>query len=476
MPARLSNPFPQFLDDVPNVGEGYRLFFYEAGTSTKLHTYKEQELSNANTNPIVLNEYGRTDFSVFLQDVAYKVVLAGPDAAGTDDPPSNVIWTADYVRGTDFRVVPKWQVGSGNPNGVIAGTAGSSGVMPDVYWDYTNSILYICTTTGTAVTAVWTALNQASAAALPPPQGRLTLTTGTPVMPSSVSAAAAIYYTPHVGNLVPIYNGATFVSQTFSELTLSLHSSHATSTLYDIFVFNNSGVLTLVTGPAWATSTAGSGDRGTGSTTAELTRVNGYDLNAVAITGRNGATTYSVGANLATYLGTMLVDSGSAGQVSYLIDYGQSRRIGLYNEFNQVPVTAKCGDATTSWTYASTTVRPSNNSTSNAITFILGAARQRVLAEFVQYSESQNAGTADQSRTIGIGFNSTTAASGKVGKSRIIYGAGGGTNGVDLVARHAASPAIGAHVITALEAATTNATNTFLGGEDDMLMTLRLMA
>ncbi|MDE3023319.1 MAG: hypothetical protein KGI54_15970 [Pseudomonadota bacterium] len=44
---------------------------------------------------------------------------------------------------------------AGNPNGNVAGNANVNGAS-DLVWDTTNSILYICTTTGTASTAVWT--------------------------------------------------------------------------------------------------------------------------------------------------------------------------------------------------------------------------------------------------------------------------------------------------------------------------------
>lgn len=45
---------------------------------------------------------------------------------------------------------------AGNPNGVVAGTTFQ------FCWDTTNKILYICTTSGTASTAVWTAVSSGS--------------------------------------------------------------------------------------------------------------------------------------------------------------------------------------------------------------------------------------------------------------------------------------------------------------------------
>src|SRR5262245_12853578 len=51
------------------------------------------------------------------------------------------------------------------------------------------------------------------------PMGRLTLTTAIPFLVSSVTAATTIYYTPAVGNVVPLYNGTVFVPTVFGELS-----------------------------------------------------------------------------------------------------------------------------------------------------------------------------------------------------------------------------------------------------------------
>ena len=48
------------------------------------------------------------------------------------------------------------QVYGGNPNGYVAGVAGTIGALPpDMCWDTTNGQWWICTTTGTAAAAVW---------------------------------------------------------------------------------------------------------------------------------------------------------------------------------------------------------------------------------------------------------------------------------------------------------------------------------
>jgi len=44
---------------------------------------------------------------------------------------------------------------SGNPNGQLAGTAGSVNTNAQLAYDYTNNYLYLCTASGTAGSAVW---------------------------------------------------------------------------------------------------------------------------------------------------------------------------------------------------------------------------------------------------------------------------------------------------------------------------------
>lgn len=472
MAGRFIDPYPQYLDATPDVYSGGQLFFYATGTSTPLDTYTTKALAVANPNPIVLNSAGRPAVDIFLQDLEYKVVLK--------DANDVTIWTADPVSHRDSLLVAKTLTGSGSPNGSVAGTAGSSSVLPDFYWDYTNSILYVCTTTGTSSTAVWTAINASSAtAAVPSPQGRLTLTTATPIL-SSDTSNNGIYYTPYTGNLIPIYNGSTMAPTTFSELQLSLVASHAASTIYDIFVFSNSGVLTLVTGPAWTTSTAGSGARGTGASTTQLARVQGLWTNAVSMTARNGSTTYTVGANLATYVGSVFID-GSAGQTTCHQAYGQSRKWGLWNAYNRKQIIMQAGDATASWAYGTNTIRASNGTSANSATVFTGLPEEYFYNTFTQAVQGGIGSLQSQvisTWQIGIGFNSTTAFSGRTAKmSQRLDGNGAGT--IDYLsqwtgtAEYIAVPAIGINVVNCLERtnAMVSSTVTYSGGSDLMQLT-----
>ena len=96
-------------------------------------------------------------------------------------------------------------------------------------WDRTNSIMYVCTTTGNAATAVWTAINAASATAVvTAPQGYLSSSTNIVPISDQVDKTELFYF-PFVGNLVPIYNGARMVPTEFTTLTLTLAAQHLAS-------------------------------------------------------------------------------------------------------------------------------------------------------------------------------------------------------------------------------------------------------
>lgn len=57
--------------------------------------------------------------------------------------------------------IPVMKLFNGNPNGGLAGNSNVNGA-DDLCWDFTNKVLYICTTTGNAATAVWTSALQSS--------------------------------------------------------------------------------------------------------------------------------------------------------------------------------------------------------------------------------------------------------------------------------------------------------------------------
>jgi hypothetical protein len=307
-----------------------------------------------------------------------------------------------------------------------------------------------------------TAASNGTASGTGPPQGRLTLTTGTPVMRADVTAATTIYYDTFIGNQVPV--GGTMLTIGSDEISMGLDAGvphAAANTVYDIFGISNSGTLVIAIGPAWIntatvtttvatpcvvswtahglsegspvvftgaglptgitagttyfvsrspaantfnisttvanaaagtlvnttgtstgtqTGTNGTSIRGTGAGTTELQLSNGVWTNKNSLThawgGASGTTDYgAVSANAGTYLGSVYITAN--GQTEMTINPtsaggGTNNKLGLYNAYNQVNLTALCMDSTASWTYATATYQPLDNSVSNRITYLDG--------------------------------------------------------------------------------------------------------
>lgn len=92
---RWVNLRPQYVDGSGNPLSGGRLFFYQAGSSTKQNTYTDSTGVTANSNPVVLNASGEPSTEIWLTvGQTYKVGLA---VAGVDDPPASFLWTEDNI-------------------------------------------------------------------------------------------------------------------------------------------------------------------------------------------------------------------------------------------------------------------------------------------------------------------------------------------------------------------------------------------
>lgn len=310
------------------------------------------------------------------------------------------------------------------------------------------------------------------------PQGYLTLLSvatspTTPVPSSDQASKTSVFYRPDTGNLAPIPDGTTFAVREFSELTLTLNSNHVANGIYDVFLFANpaDGVITIGTGPVWNTVTHGSGARGTGAGTTELDLLKGLLVNKVAVTMRNGATTYSVAAASGLYVGSISID-GSAGQVSCNVSFSQLVKWGVSNAYNVRDIILNAGSTSSGWTDTPTTWRQSEGSTNNSLFVFSGIAQSYydiMFSQIVQSACSNSTSSAD----IGIGVNSTTAPSGPKAQ-QYVNSLTTVTIRSTLVARHRAAPALGIQRINMIEQAANGATNnTYFGTEANMLMTAK---
>lgn len=281
------------------------------------------------------------------------------------------------------------------------------------------------------------------------PTGRLTLSTGTPVMTSDVTGAATIYYTPYIGARVPIYDGSQYVPFVFSQLTATTTTGNQVANgVYDLFVFSNAGTVTLAFGPAWATATS----RGSGAGTTQLQQVQGLWTNQNAINLTNGASSYAgIAVNRATYVGTVAI-TATAGQMAMQFKPtpavgGNNTWLGVWNAYNRVVVRARSAENETFWDYNGTSFRAVNNSNNNRINWVDGLQQSRVLAEFNQLSGLTNAGSNGA-----VAWDSTTTASGSLSSNQN-YNAS--TSVINAFARDT-NILIGRHYVQALEKAEHN--------------------
>lgn len=389
-----------------------------------------------------------TDTSFALQDGSLIQFLA--NATNT------AAVTVSVSGGTPIAIVQDTSTG---PASLTAGQI-AQGNLPLIAYDAANALFHLVNPSTTAAST--------SSASLVTPQGYLNLVgqaSGDIIQTGDVIGTTTIFYSPYVGNIIPVWNGSSYRLATFSELTATLTAAGSPSnTIQDVCVFSNNGVPTLVVGPSWTTVAAGSGSRGTGAGTAQIVRVQGLWVNANTITGYNGLTSYSVASNQCTYVGSLSIDA-TAGQVSAYRTYGQSRKFGIWNTYNRATIYLMAGDPTASWTYNAATIRPSNNNANNKLTVFSGLIEEPVSVSFVQSVTTVAAGSA--SANIGIGFNSTTAITGThtpvsgVSSSGIMAAA----NGI-----YQAAPFLGINTIQALEFSSTTDAQTFFGTSSSMLL------
>jgi len=506
------NKGEQFFDSTGSPLAGGKLRYERAATSTLLPTYSDQAGSTPNTqtdNRIILNSAGRLTEPVYIDDSfdAKETLFTSADVIVDPWPFDNIPKAVDPTAGlSDFaKPLNEWSTdtassvnvstsnfGTGRladtssnsityslPSASSAGngksivvkkTSGSNAVImdPDGSETIDGSATFSWTENKRAFKftsdgANWRVETDASDVALP--QGYLTLVSGTPVITSDQISATTVYYTLDRGNLAPIYDGSRFRNFAFPELSLSLVSEHAADTIYDVFVWIDSGTVRIGTGPAWSDSSAGSGDRGTGSETTELERIDGLYTNKVEITARNGSTTYTVSSNRGTYVGSIYID-GTAGQVTCHRSYGQSRKWGLWNAYNRRTVILKGGDSTASWSYSSGTLRASNNDSSNSLTVFQGLPEEFYQIKFAQRVVAEDNVGAETA----IGFNSTSTASGRKGAAGHNSSTDSNrTDDANAIAEFFQVPSLGINTVNALEGGNGDSC-TFYGGEDNMVL------
>jgi len=500
MANRFVSPQQQFISYAGRPYAGGLLYFYFSGTSVPTPTYQDEALSIPNTNPVVLDSAGDAG-NIFLDPgITYKVKLT--------DSSNNPIWTFDPVIPTDSNT------GSGFEPIVSCTAAGTNSItltpitpsqQPAAYSNYqVFAFVPVSTTTG-AVSAqvgslpsesVYVApgvqagsgtfvandgpyyigygslvggsgpgfllLNQnlggiQSSLPLTAPQGYLTLTSQTPVIPTDVVGSTNVFWTPLIGLGCPVHNGVSIVSAILSgELSLALTSAQVASNIYDVYLAYNGGTPVIGTGPSWAAGsggsiTAGSCARGTGTGGAALIRTQGIWTNAAAISLTynlgGGNISLAVPANQGVYLGSIFIDA-TAGQVSAYRSAGQNRKWGIWNAYNRQPIALQVQDPSASYTQ-NNNVWEATRTTANSLTVFAGLPEESVDAEYLQLVGASSNSTA-ANPSISMGLNQTTAPNASIGSLSFTYPAAAQQIFATIKSTMVVSPLLGISSITCL--------------------------
>jgi hypothetical protein len=200
-----------------------------------------------------------------------------------------------------------------------------------------------------------------------PASVRISVVSGDPNPQTDQSAKTNVYVMPYNGNIVPLWDGIKIVAKEFSELTAALNATYQTATnVYDVYAFDDGGIIRVGFGVAWSSATA----RGTGAGTAEIEAVNGVDVNKNSMIVRNGAASYTVGARYGTLVGT--VAPSTNGQLEWTV-----LRREICNRYNLEKTFARrCpgynnNGSTTSITINSTSFIEVNGTNNGRVYFVL---------------------------------------------------------------------------------------------------------
>ena len=277
-----------------------------------------------------------------------------------------------------------------------------------------------------------------------PPSGRLTLTSGVPVLSSAVIGASGVIWTPFNGNGVPQWNGSTWILTAFAEISQALSdttnspAAAVAGGLYDYFVWFKSGAATLSRGPAWTNSTTRS---------LSLSRVAGFQTNSVQIT--NGPA-----AGYGLFVGSIVCDAGGATVTFNPAPAAASGGptggawVGLWNQFNRVSVGASARDSNSSWSYTTASWRAADGqAANNIITFVTGQQEDMLAASYTVVGRA-NQSVPSNGVAIGIGVDSVTSA---VAAATPAHADAASSAESSVTASYVSAPMLGRHYVAAVE-------------------------
>jgi hypothetical protein len=260
-------------------------------------------------------------------------------------------------------------------------------------------------------------------------EGRLTLTSATPVTTANVTSTT-LYWALYRGNRIALYTGSEWSMETIAELSISVPST--TDTMYDAFIDYNGGTPALAV-TAWSSDTA----------------------RATSLTTQNGVLVQTGNTDW-RYVGSFRTTSVS-GQAADSLTYR-----GVWNYYNRVPRVLRRLESTSSWTYTTETWRQADGDTANQIEVVVGVAEVPITVNV--YALKRNT-TINVWSSVGVGEDSTSAAAtGTIyvgGGSHSTSASAGGTSNVSASLK--TFPAIGHHVYAWLEISAATGTTTWYG-------------
>lgn len=257
---------------------------------------------------------------------------------------------------------------------------------------------------------------------------RLTIQTGNSIPNADVASSTSIFFTPHEHGSIALFDGTNWNERITTEVSLAL-GTVVSGFNYDVFAVWLSGAVVLEIAQ-WATDT---------TRTTAISRVNGVLV--------------KTSDPLRRYVGTFRTIS-----TTQTTDTRTQRYI--YNENNQVDRYLTQTDATTTWTYALTTLRQARATTTNKVEVVVGGLVSR------PFHCEVNASCLSSSAASGINYvgkDSITVAAGlnaSITNLNIITTSNINTNNN---AKLDDVMAIGYHFLTWLEACTAASSITFTG-------------
>jgi len=383
----IPEPVMQFCDSAGVPLAGGLVYTYAAGTSTPLSSYTDSALLVPNSNPVVLDTSGRA--KIYLDALNYKIDVQSSLGVSQSGYP------ADNIAGSMWSGAVKynWPATDG-ASGQLLQTDGATNLS----WGGSRYVV----------------------------NGRLTLTSGTPITVSDVTAATTIFFTPYLGDLLSAYTGTSWNTRVFTELSIGIPA--VANQMYDVFVFDNAGVWTLEV-LAWTNDTT----------------------RATALVVQNGMLVKS-GATTRLFLGCCRTTT-VAGQTE---DSATKRYVWNYFNRDRRPLLRR--ETTASWSYTTATWRQANGAAANQVDVIVGY--QEATLDLLVVVSPANA-TAGTVVGVGIGEDSTTTPHASLIGAIAVASSNG--NPGQITAWLKIKPAVGRHFYAWLEYSTAVGTSSWFG-------------